>query len=134
MNIVVLQGRLVKDTELNQSGKMAYNTIAVDRDMKDANGNKQTDFINLKWLGDKKAQFAQKYLKKGTKITISGALNIDNYKDKDGNNKQSTSVIVNNNEFCESKGANATNTATNTGTGSDFMEIPDNVEGVLPFN
>ena len=103
MNIVNLIGRLTKDTEANTTGKVAMNTIAVDREFKDQNGNKQTDFINIRWLGEKKASFAMQYLKKGIKIGVTGALNIDNYTDKNGDKKSITYVTVATTEFCEKK-------------------------------
>ena len=135
MNKICLIGRTCKDTELNTSGKVATNCIAVDRALKDKDGNKVTDFINLRWLGEKQAKFAQNYIQKGTKIGVSGSLCIENYKDKDGNYKQSVYVMVQETDFCESKGANKQNNSkpAPSGDNGQWMSIPDNVEDELPF-
>lgn len=131
-------GRTTKETELNSSGKMAGNTIAIDRQFKDKDGNKVTDFINLRWLGEKKAEFAKKYISKGVKIGVSGILCVDNYKDKDGNPKQSTYIMVDEVEFCESKSQNQQSTSnsvpnTNQG-GSDFISVPNSSDDSLPWD
>lgn len=134
MNQVVLVGRLTKDVELNQSGKVAWSSLAVDRNgMKDQDKNYITDFINLRWLGEQKAAFAQKHLTKGTKIAVNGCICVDNYKDKDGNNKQNVYVMVASQEFCESKGANQQNTSVQRPSSDGFMGIPDGIENELPF-
>lgn len=132
MNKICLIGRTCKDTELNTSGKVATNCIAVDRALKDKDGNKVTDFINLRWLGEKQARFAQNYIQKGTKIGVSGSLCIDNYK-KDGENKQFVYVMVQETEFCESKGANQQNNGGAKPNPDDFMSIPDGIGDELPF-
>ena len=136
MNRIILIGRTTKDTEMNQSGKVATNSIAVDRTLKDKDGNKVTDFVNLRWLGDKKAQFAQKYITKGMKIGVTGSLYVDNYKDKDGNNRQAAYVSVDEIDFCESKGNGNTATASEraTSSGDGFMNIPHGIDEELPFN
>ena len=133
MNKWIGIGRVCKDTELNTSGKVATNCIAVDRALKDKDGNKVTDFINLRWLGEKRASFAQKYITKGMKIGVSGSLCIDNYKDKDGNYKQSVYVMVQEIDFCESKSANQQNTSVQRPSSDGFMGIPDGIEHELPF-
>lgn len=135
MNKWIGIGRVCKDTELNTSGKVATNCIAVDRALKDKDGNKVTDFINLRWLGEKQAKFAQNYIQKGTKIGVSGSLCIDNYK-KDGENKQFVYVMVQETEFCESKGANQQNNSRpkpSDAHDGDFMKIPDGIDDELPF-
>lgn len=135
MNKWIGIGRVCKDTELNTSGKVATNCIAVDRALKDKDGNKVTDFINLRWLGEKQAKFAQNYIQKGTKIGVSGSLCIDNYK-KDGENKQFVYVMVQETEFCESKGANQQNNSRpkpSDASSDDFMSIPDGINDELPF-
>ena len=133
MNKWIGIGRVCKETELNTSGKVATNCIAVDRALKDKDGNKVTDFINLRWLGEKQASFAQKYITKGMKIGVSGSLCIDNYKDKDGNSKQSVYVMVQEIDFCESKSANQQNTSVQRPSSDGFMGIPDGIENELPF-
>lgn len=137
MNQIVLVGRIVRDVEVNQSGKVAWTSLAVERNgMKDQDKNYITDFINLRWLGEQKASFAQKYLTKGVKIAVNGCLCVENYKDKDENNKQNVYVMVQSQEFCESKGANQQNNnrPAPSGTGNDgFMSIPSDVDDELPF-
>lgn len=133
MNKWIGIGRTCKDTELNTSGKVATNCIAVDRALKDKDGNKVTDFINLRWLGEKQASFAQKYITKGMKVGVSGSLCIDNYKDKDGNSKQSVYVSVQDIDFCESKSENRQNTSVQRPSSDDFMSIADDIGGELPF-
>ena len=136
MNHIILLGRLTKETELNTSGKIATNSIAVDRRLKDANGNKVTDFINLRWLGESKARFAKEYLTKGVKVCIEGNLCIDQYKDSNGNPKSAVYVLVDNTEFAESKktqeAAPPVPAATTDADG--FMNIPDGIDEELPFN
>ena len=133
MNHIILLGRLTKDTELNDSGKVAMNSIAVDRNLKDANGNKVTDFINVKWLGEAKAQFAWKYLTKGMKILIEGSLCIDRYKDQNGNSRSSCYVRVDDTEFAESKKQGAQGSASPVTTDENgFASIPDGEDP--PFN
>lgn len=134
MNQVTLVGRIVRDVEVNQSGKVAWSSLAVDRNgMKDQDKNYITDFINLRWLGEQKAAFAQKYLTKGTKIAVNGCLCVENYKDKDGNYKQNVYVMVASQEFCESKSANRQNTSVQRPSSDDFMSIADDIGGELPF-
>ena len=133
MNHIILLGRLTKDTELNASGKVAMNSIAVDRNFKDANGNKVTDFINVKWLGEAKAQFAWKYLSKGMKILIEGSLCVDQYKDQNGNARSSCYVRVDDTEFAESKKQGAPGEASPVTTDENgFAKAQDDEE--LPFN
>jgi len=117
--------------------------LAVDRPKKKGAESAETDFILCKVVG-KTAEFAEKYLKQGVKIALTGAIQIDKWKDKDGNNRSTTYVAVNNHEFCESR-ANASHPNTNndqaplpTSPNTDsygFMNIPDNVDDeLLPFN
>jgi len=93
---VILIGRLTKDpTEHNtQNGHKAVRfTLAVDRNFKDANGNKQTDFISVvAW--NQTADLIIKYCKKGKEIAIVGRLQTGSYTDKDGQKKYTTDVIV----------------------------------------
>lgn len=140
MNKVVLMGRLTKDpdvryTEGSESKAIARYTLAVDRKTKDANGNRQADFISCVAFG-KSGEFAEKYLHKGLKICISGRIQTGNYTNKDGNKVYTTDVVVEEQDFCESKSADNT-TQTTAGTQStmdSFMQIPDGIDEVLPFN
>ena len=97
MNLVTIIGRLTSEPEIrysNGSEKVAYGsyTLAVDRP-KTKNGDNITDFILCKVVG-KTAEFVERYLHKGMKIAINGRIQVDNYKDKDGNNRSITYIQV----------------------------------------
>ena len=138
MNTVILLGRITKDPEIrysNGENATAFGsyTIAVDRPT--AKGKDTiTDFINCKVVG-RPAEFAEKYLRKGMKIAVEGRIQVDNYKDKDGNNRSTTYVQVSSHEFCESKQNNEAPVPQRITTSSDgFMNIPDGIDEELPFN
>lgn len=138
MNVLTLIGRITKDPEIRYSDgaeAVAYGsyTIAVDRPTK---GEKITDFIYCKLVG-KNAEFAEKYLRKGMKIAIVGRVQVDNYKDREGNNKRMMYVQVQKQEFCESKASNSNATQPtqqDAETSDGFMQIPYNIDEELPFN
>ena len=103
MNKVQLIGRLTKEPEIkltsNQT-KFCQFTVAVDRRFKDANGNKQTDFINcLAWK--QTAEFISKYFHKGSRIAVAGSIQTRSY-EKDGQKVFITEVIADDVEFVES--------------------------------
>lgn len=104
MNLVILMGRLTKDPEIriSQGGDVTIGSfsIAVDRRLK----KDVTDFFNCVTF-NKNAEFAEKYLRKGTKIVVEGEIHIDKY-EKDGVTKYATNIIANHIEFAESKKAN----------------------------
>ena len=130
MNKVILMGRLTKDVETRYSGEMAIArySLAVDRKFK-REGEPTADFINCVAFG-KNGEFAEKCLHKGMKIAVTGRIQTGSYKDKDGKTVYTTDIVVEEHEFCESKG-----TQGNTKTDTDgFMSIPDNVDDELPFN
>ena len=134
MNKVVIVGRLTKEPEVRYStSNVAFGsyTIAVDRPVaKDA--EKVTDFLYCKVVG-KTAEFVEKYLKKGMKIAISGRVQCDTFKDKDGNNKSTTYIQVAEHEFCESKGSSEPGTQPTPADNNGFVQIPDGLEEELPF-
>ena len=112
MNIVLLIGRLTKDAEIREGDtKVAKYTLAVDR-IKEG-----TDFINCVAFG-KQADFAEKYLAKGTKVAIEGRIQTGSYKNKDGKTVYTTDIVVERHEFVERKKTN------------EFVETE---EGGLPF-
>lgn len=145
MNKVVLMGRLTKDpdvryTEGSDSKAIARYTLAVDRKTKDANGNRQADFITCVAFG-KSGEFAEKYLHKGMKICISGRIQTGSYTNKDGNKVYTTDVVVEEHDFCEGKSTDSTaqtapaqTTAGAQSAMDSFMQIPDGIDEVLPFN
>jgi single-strand DNA-binding protein len=134
MNTVVLIGRLTKDPEVRYTqGQnpicIARYTLAVDR----PHTKDKTDFISCKALG-KSGQFAEKYLHKGTKISVCGRIETGSYQNKEGKTVYTTDVIVDDHEFVESKAAEASANASNTQTDlSGFMAIPDDITEELPF-
>ena len=140
LNIIVLQGRLVRDPEMRstQSGvAVASFTLAVDRDFGGRDGGeKQTDFIDCTaWRHT--AEFVSKYFSKGRMAVVSGRLQIDNYTDNDGNKRRSAKVIADNIYFGDSKkdgatGSQSDETASFTPAPSGFVTVDvDNSE--LPF-
>ncbi|MBO4324287.1 MAG: single-stranded DNA-binding protein [Lachnospiraceae bacterium] len=149
MNKVILMGRLTKDPEVrysqgaNATAVCRY-SIAVDRRFK-REGEPDADFFNCTVFG-KGAEFAEKYLKQGTKIVITGRIENDNYTNKDGQKVYGTRILVEEQEFAESKnaaGGNSGNFGGNTASapapaastaGEGFMNIPDGVDEELPFN
>ena len=105
LNQITIMGRLTKDPELRrtQSGTAVTSfTLAVDRDFKEQDGNRKTDFIEcVGWRGT--AEFIVKHLNKGRAVVVDGRLQIREWKDKDGNNRNSAEVIVDSVYFADSK-------------------------------
>ena len=126
MNRVILLGRLSRDPEVRvtQDGQttIAKFGIAVDRRGKED----KADFFNVTAF-NKTAQFAEKYLKKGTKIALSGRLQLDEYTNKDGQKVTNVSVVAEEVEFCESK-------KTEDKAKDGFMDVPKDLGEELPFN
>ena len=112
MNKVMLIGRMTKDAELKrtQNGTEFCNfIIAVDRRFKDANGQRQADFIAcVAWKTT--AQFIAKYFKKGNKIAVVGSIQTRKYEDQNGQTHLVTEVVVEEAEFVESKNSGNGNT------------------------
>ena len=115
-------------------------TLAVDRMGKKKEGQTNADFPNCVAFG-KLGEFAEKYLKKGTKIALVGRLQTGSYTDRNGNKVSTTEVVVESQEFAESKSTAANNTqAPKQDDGMDgFMNIPDGLDEEidmdrLPFN
>ena len=105
MNYVALKGRLTHDPELRKTKSDVFVlsfTLAVNRDFKDKDGERKTDFIRcLAWKGT--AEFVAKYFSKGQEMCISdGTIQSREYTDKDGNNRTVTEVVANKVEFCGS--------------------------------
>ena len=159
MNKVILMGRLTRDPDVKYSSgdnamAIARYTLAVDRRRTRSNDpNEQTaDFISCVAFG-KAGEFAEKYLKKGTKMLITGRIQTGSYTNKDGVKVYTTEVVVEDQEFAESKnassnggnfdyGANSApaqasapaSNSTPAAAGDGFMNIPDGIEEELPFN
>lgn len=144
MNKVILMGRLTRDPNIRYGGAnntcVARYTLAVDRRFK-RDGEQDADFIGCVAFG-KAGEFAEKWLHQGTKICISGRIQTGSY-EKDGQKVYTTDVIVEEQEFAESKASSERDTqqsgeqkaTVQTQTDSDgFMNIPDNIAEELPFN
>ena len=131
-------GRLTKDPEIRYSQGasstcIARYTLAVDRKVKQE-GQPTADFINCIAFG-KLGEFADKYLHKGVKIAVTGRIQTGSYKNKDGNTVYTTDVVVEEQEFCESKSSNQSQQNERPQQSSDdFMSIPDGIDDGLPFN
>jgi single-strand DNA-binding protein len=130
MNKVILIGRLTKDPDVRQiqNNTVARYTLAVDRKIRKDNTDPNAvtaDFIScVAW--DRKAEFADMYLKKGTKIAITGRIQTGKYTNKDGQTVYTTDVVIDEQEFCESK-AKAEEPADQNG----MVSIPDDLD--VPF-
>lgn len=139
MNKVILIGRATRDTEARYtSGEnsmcIARYTLAVDRKFK-RDGDQSADFIPCVAFG-KAGEFAEKYIKKGTKIAVSGRIQTGSYTNKDGVKVYTTEVVVEEQEFAESKssGSDRKQTEAKKDDMDGFMNIPDGIDDELPFN
>ena len=105
LNKIFLMGRMTRDPELRhtQAGTpVASFTLAVDRDYKDSSGERTADFIDcVAWR--QTGEFAAKYFSKGRMAVVEGRLQGRAWKDKDGSNRRSTEVVVDNLYFGDSK-------------------------------
>jgi len=158
MNKVILMGRLTRDPEVRYSQgetplAIARYTLAVDRRGRSNNDEQTADFINCVAFG-RAGEFAEKYLRKGTKLAVSGRIQTGSYTNKDGVKVYTTEVIVDDQEFAESKNASSGSSNTGgygggysggfaggnnnapapSGAGDGFMNIPDGIDEELPFN
>lgn len=137
MNKAHLLGRLTRDPEiryLQDNGQMAIAryTLAVDRRFK-RDGEQTADFISCVAFG-KAAEFAEKYLKKGTKIAATGRIQTGSYTNREGQKVYTTDVIIEEQEFAESKAAAADGSSQPAESDArGFMSIPDGIEDDLPF-
>ncbi len=140
MNKVILMGRLTRDPEVRYSGgdnatTVAKCSLAVDRRFKRDN-EPSADFINCVGFG-KTAEFAEKYFRKGMRICVVGRIQTGSYTNRDGQKVYTTYVVVEEQEFAESKGASENNGADRpqpTTDSNGFMNIPDGIDEELPFN
>ena len=145
MNKVILMGRLTRDPEVRYSAgdnamAVARFSLAVDRRRRSNGGSDEqtADFINCVSFG-RQAEFAEKYLRKGTKLLVTGRIQTGSYTNKDGVRVYTTDVVVEEQEFAESKGS-SDNSGFSAGSapmpqsaGDCFMNIPDGIDEELPF-
>ena len=156
MNKVVLMGRLTRDPEVRYSQgenalAIARYTLAVDRRFK-RDGEQTADFINCVVFG-KSAEFTERYFRQGMRVVVCGRIQTGSYTNRDGVKVYTTEVVVEEQEFAESKAAsdrNSSDFAANNNYGggyqqsgrpvpsqapSDgFMNIPDGIDEELPFS
>ena len=142
MNKVILIGRLTRDPEVRYSQgaepmAVARYTLAVDRrGRRDENGQ-NADFISCVAFA-RNAEFAEKYFRKGTKIAITGRIQTGSYNDREGRKVYTTDVVIEDQEFAESKssqnGGNTQAPPEQSDAGDGFMNIPDGIDEELPFN
>ncbi len=149
MNKVMLMGRLTRDPDIRYSQgenatAVARYTLAVDRRFKRDSDTQTADFISCVAFG-RSAEFAEKYLHQGMKMLVTGRIQTGSYTNRDGQKVYTTDVIVEDQEFAESKNADSSRgSRTEYGSGSftaaapeadsGFMNIPDGIDEELPFN
>ena len=151
MNKVILMGRLTRDPDIRYSAgenatAVARYTLAVDRRFK-RDGEQSADFINCVAFG-RSAEFAEKYFHQGIKIAITGRIQTGSYTNREGNKVYTTDVVVEDQEFAESKNASAENAGRPMSysapasaspmpeplSDDGFMNIPDGIDEELPFH
>ena len=149
MNKAILMGRLTRDPEVrytqgeNQMAIARY-TLAVDRRFNRNGDDITADFISCVAFG-KAGEFAERYFRKGTKIAVTGRIQTGSYTNKDGVKVYTTDVVVEEQEFAESKNSNGGSSdnysapannfsAAPMAAGDGFMNIPDGIDEELPFN
>ena len=137
MNKVILMGRLTRDPEVRYSQDenataVARYTVAVDRRFK-RDGEPTADFIRCLVFG-RSAEFAEQYFRQGMRVSISGRIQTGSYTNKDGVKVYTTEVIVEEQEFAESRTEQERNKAQGADEGDGFMNIQDDIDNELPFN
>lgn len=150
MNKVILMGRLTRDPEVRYSQgenatAIARYTLAVDRRFRRNDGDQNADFIGCVAFG-RSAEFAEKYFRQGMRVVITGRIQTGSYTNRDGQKVYTTDVVVEDQEFAESKAASEANAgrfqsaapapapAPVSDVGDGFMNIPDGIAEELPFN
>lgn len=146
MNKVILMGRLTRDPEVRYSHgdnatAVARYTLAVDRRMSrnGQNGEQTADFIQCVAFG-RSGEFAEKYFRRGIKVVVTGRIQTGSYTNKDGQRIYTTDVVVEDQEFAESKAASKNNGGgfipqpSPNDAGDGFMNIPEGIDEELPFN
>ncbi len=146
MNKVILMGRLTRDPEVrytqgDNAMAVARYTLAVDRRFNRNNDDQTADFISCVAFG-RSGEFAEKYLHKGTKIAVTGRIQTGSYTNRDGVKVYTTDVVVEDQEFAESKNSAGSGDSgyapvgrpAPAAAGDGFMNIPDGIDEELPFN
>lgn len=131
MNKAIISGRLCRDTETRYSGELAISryTLAVDRRFK-KEGEPEADFINCVAFG-KAGDFAEKYFRKGMKVSVAGRIQTGSYLDNEtGKRVYTTDIVVEEQEFCESKKEQE---KPSSSSNEGWMNVPDGIDSDLPF-
>ncbi len=139
MNKVILIGRLTKDPEIRvttgeKQTAIGRLSLAVNRRFK-KEGQPDADFFNCTCFG-KAAEFAEKYLRKGNRIAVTGSIQNDNYTKQDGTQVYSVQIVADEVEFADGKG-NADQAPVQQAAPVDnggFINVPDGIVEELPFN
>lgn len=142
LNRVAIMGRLTRDPELRstQSGTAVTSfSIAVDRDFKGKDGEKEADFLDIvAWRST--AEFVSRYFTKGNMIAVDGRLQTRSYEDKDGNKRKAVEIVADSVYFGSSKRDDSGGEAYSGSTARhakaptvEFEEFDDNGDGSLPF-
>ena len=141
MNKVILMGRLTRDPDIRYTQPnsaqeqtcIARYSLAVNRRF-NRDGEQKADFISCVAFS-RQAEFAEKYLHKGTKIVLAGRIQTGSYTNRDGQKVYTTDVVVEEQEFAESKTVGQIAQQNPAPVSEDgFMEIPDGLEEELPFS
>ena len=139
MNKVVLVGRLTRDPEVrysqgNNATAVARYTVAVDRRFK-RDGEPTADFIPCVVFG-RSAEFAEKYFHQGIRIVVSGRIQTGSYTNREGQKVYTTEVVVEEQEFAESKSEskNTSNPVEESSADDGFMNLTDEYDDELPFH
>ena len=152
MNKVILMGRLTRDPEVRysqgeNSTAIARYTLAVDRRFK-RDGEQTADFINCVVFG-KSAEFTERYFRQGMRVVVCGRIQTGSYTNRDGVKVYTTEVVVEEQEFAESKASSDSYAASHpqqnaapapsmpspgAASADGFMNIPDGIDEELPFN
>ena len=151
MNKVILMGRLTRDPEVRytsgeEAKAIARYTLVVDRRFK-REGEAAADFISCVAFG-RQAEFAEKYFRQGIKILVTGRIQTGSYTNRDGNKVYTTDVVVEEQEFAESKAVSDSHVghapagapvrqeapAPSAASADGFMNIPDGIDEELPFS
>ena len=140
MNVWTGVVRVVRDAKLSDSGKMASFDAACDRPFpynKDRDGNKVTDFLRFKIIGEAKAKRVQQYLRKGVKVLIRGVVCRDTWKDGDKYEERNY-IMVEEWEFAESKATSKPSRSDDSFPAQqkddDFMNIDEGSDDEVPFD
>ena len=153
MNKVILMGRLTRDPDVRYSAgesgtSVARYTLAVDRRFNKRDGEATADFISCVAFG-RRAEIAEKYFHQGMRVSISGRIQTGSYTNREGQKVYTTEVVVEDQEFAESKASSDSYAASpprteaapapsmpspRAASAAGFMNIPDGIDEELPFN